>query len=232
MVLQTMIFILPLSGKKMTALPRQEDVDVAEAHTEVATVVTVASIIMGNVEDIEEATMAVIVEDIEEATMVVIVEDIEEATMVVIVEDIEEATMAVTVEDTEEVIVEDTVEVTAEAIEAASEASEVESVVESVVAIVAAAMANGGVITMESVDEVEEPADEVIEQVVMVRLKILQLLQFLHDCLTAQHYLPQNSRTLSIYLIYSRSFLMILYCVNIVLHRYPVSSLFFLTIKY
>jgi len=244
MVLQTMIFILPLSGKKMTALPRQEDVDVAEAHTEVATVVTVASIIMGNVEDIEEATMAVIVEgieeatmaviveDIEEATMVVIVEDIEEATMVVIVEDIEEATMAVTVEDTEEVIVEDTVEVTAEAIEAASEASEVESVVESVVAIVAAAMANGGVITMESVDEVEEPADEVIEQVVMDRLKILQLLQFLHDCLTAQHYLPQNSRTLTIYLIYSRSFLMILYCVNIVLHRYPVSSLFFLTIKY
>ena len=55
----------------MTALPKPEDVDVAvaEVHTEVATVVTVASIIMGNVEDIEEATM-VTVEDTEEATEV------------------------------------------------------------------------------------------------------------------------------------------------------------------
>ena len=60
----------------MMALPRPEDVDVAEAHTEVATVVTVASIItMGNVEDIE-ATMAVTVADIEE----VIVEDSVEVT--------------------------------------------------------------------------------------------------------------------------------------------------------
>lgn len=74
MVMQTMIFILPLSGKKMMALPRQEDVDVAEAHTEVATVVTVATIIMGNVEDIEEATVTV--EDTEEA----IVEDTVEVT--------------------------------------------------------------------------------------------------------------------------------------------------------
>jgi len=183
-----MTLILPLSGKKMTALPRQEDVDVAEAATEAATVVTVATIITGNVEDIEEAT--------------------------------------VTVEDTEEAIVEDTVEVTAEANEATSEASEVANEEESVVATVAVAVENGGVIMMESVDEVEA-VDEVIEEVVMDRLRVLQRLQFLHDCLTAQsteHYLPQNSRTLSIYLIYSRSFfLMILYCVNIVLHRYPVS---------
>jgi len=76
MVMQTMIFILPPSRKKMTALSRPEDVDVAEAHTEVATVVTVASITMGNVEVIEEATMAVTVEDSEE----VIVEDSVEAT--------------------------------------------------------------------------------------------------------------------------------------------------------
>jgi hypothetical protein len=77
MVMQTMMFILPLSGKKMTALPKQEDVDVAEAHTEVATVVTVASIIMGNVEDIEAT---VTVEDTEEAIVedtVVTVEAIE-----------------------------------------------------------------------------------------------------------------------------------------------------------
>ena len=46
----------------------------AEAHTEVATVVTVAIIITGNVEDIEEATVTV--EDTEEA----IVEDIVEMT--------------------------------------------------------------------------------------------------------------------------------------------------------
>jgi len=205
--MQMMIFILPLSGKKMTALPRQEDVDVAEAHTEVATVVTVASIIMGNVEDIE-ATMAVTVEDIV-------------------------ATMAVTVEDTEEVIVEDTVEATVEATVVASEASEVVNEVESVVATAAVAMENGGVITMESVDEVEEAADEVIEEVVMDRVRILRLLQFLHDRLTAQSITyPKTREPLSIYLIYSRSFfLMILYCVNIVLHRYPV-SLFFLTIKY
>ena len=91
------------------ALRRPEDVDVAEAHTtEVATVVTVASIIMGNVEDIEEATMAGNVEDIE-------------------------ATMAVTVEDTEEGIVEDTVEATVEAREVASEATEVANEVETVV---------------------------------------------------------------------------------------------------
>ena len=121
MVMQTMIFILLLNGKKMTALPRQEDVAVAEADTEVATVVTVDTIIMGNVEDIEEATM------------VVTVEDIEEATMAVTVEDIEGASMAATEEDTEEVIVEDTVEVTAEAIEATSEASEVVNEEESVV---------------------------------------------------------------------------------------------------
>ena len=108
MVMQTMIFILPLSGKRMTALPRPEDVDVAEAHTEVATVVTVASITMGNVGDIEEATMAVTVEDTEEATMAVIVEDTEEAPMV---------------------IVEDSVEAT----EVDSEASEVANEVESVV---------------------------------------------------------------------------------------------------
>ena len=108
-----MIFILALSGKKMTALPRQEDVDVAEAHTEVATVVTVAIIITGNVEDIEEATVTV--EDTEEGN----VEDIEEAT--------------VTVEDTEEAIVEDIVEMTAEAIEVTSEASEVAIEEESVV---------------------------------------------------------------------------------------------------
>ena len=143
MVMQTMIFILPLNGKKMTALPRQEDVAVAEADTEVATVVTVDTIIMGNVEDIEEGvSMAVTVEDIEEVTMVVTVEDIEEATMAVTVEDIEEgATMAVTVEVTEEAIVEVTEEVivevivepTVEAIEVASEASEVVNEVESVV---------------------------------------------------------------------------------------------------
>ena len=69
-----MIFILPLSGRKMMALPRPEDVDVAGAHTEVATVVTVASLTMGNVEDIEEATMAdteVIVEDSVEVNEVV-----------------------------------------------------------------------------------------------------------------------------------------------------------------
>jgi len=146
MVMQTMMFILPLSGKKMTALPKQEDVDVAEAHTEVATVVTVASIIMGNVEDIEAT---------------------------------------VTVEDTAEAIVEDTV-VTVEAIEAISEASEVANEEEIVVAtvVVAMAMENGGVM-MESVDE-EEVADEAIEEVVMGRLRIFQLLQFLHDCLTAQ----------------------------------------------
>ena len=104
----------------MMALPRQEGVDVAEAHTEVATVVTVASIIMGNVEDIEEAIM------------VVSEEDTEEAIMVVNEEDTEEAIKAVIVEDTGEAIVEDTVEVT-EAIEATSEASEVANEVESVV---------------------------------------------------------------------------------------------------
>ena len=130
MVMQTMIFILPLNGKKMTALPRQEDVAVAEADTEVATVVTVDTIIMGNVEDIEEATMVVTVEDIEEATMAVTVEDIEEgATMAVTVEVTEEAI----VEVTEEVIVEVIVEPTVEAIEVASEASEVVNEVESVV---------------------------------------------------------------------------------------------------
>jgi hypothetical protein len=53
-VMQTMIFILPLSRTKMTALPRPKDVDVAEAH-EAATVATGASIITGIVEDIEEA---------------------------------------------------------------------------------------------------------------------------------------------------------------------------------
>jgi hypothetical protein len=108
MVTQTMIFILPLSKTKMTALPRPEDVDVAEAH-EAATVVTGASIIMGNVEDIEEATMGN-VEDIEEATMVTV--DTEEAPMV---------------------IVGDSVEATAEATEVVSEASEVANEVESVV---------------------------------------------------------------------------------------------------
>jgi len=209
MVMQSMVFILPLSGKKMTALPRQEDVDEAEAHTEVATVVTVASIIMGNVEDIEEASMAVTEEDTEEASMVVTEEDTEEASMVG------------TEEDTEEVIVEDTAAATAEANEVASEASEVANEVESVVATVAVAMENGG---MESVDEVEEVADEVIEEVVMDRVRILRLLQFLHDCLAAQSITyPKTREPLSIYLIYSRSFfLMILYCVNIVLHRYPV----------
>jgi hypothetical protein len=107
MVLQTMFFILSLSGTKMMALPRQEDADVAEAHTEVATVVTVASITMENVEDIEEATMLVTVEDTEE----------------------------VKVEDTVEAIVEDTVEATAEATEVTSEAPEVANEVENVVLI-------------------------------------------------------------------------------------------------
>ena len=81
-MMEAIIFILPLNGKRMTALPKPEDVDVAvaEVHTEVATVVTVASIIMGNVEDIEEATM-VTVEDTEEAPMV-IMEDSVEATEV------------------------------------------------------------------------------------------------------------------------------------------------------
>ena len=97
----------------MTALPRPEDVDVAEVHTEVATVVTVVFIIMGNVEVIEEATKAVTVEVIEEAT----VEVIEEATM----------------EDTEVATVEDSVEATAVATAVASEASEVANEVESVV---------------------------------------------------------------------------------------------------
>jgi len=226
MVMQTMIFIPPLSGKKMTALPRQEDVDVAEADTEVATVVTVDSIIMGNVEDIEEATMAVTVEDIEEVTMAVTVEDTEGATMVVTVEDIEEVTMAVTEEDTEEVIVEVIVEATVEANEVASEASEVANEVESVVATVA--VENGG---MESVAEVEEAVDEVIEEVVMDRVRILQ---FLHDCLTAQSInYPKTREPLA-----SISYLLSLFPFNdlvlrkIVLHRYPVSSLFFLTIKY
>jgi hypothetical protein len=77
-----MIFILQPSGTKMTALPRPEDVDVAEAHTEVATVVTVASIIMGNVEVIEEATMAVTVEDTEVVIVEVSVEATAEATEV------------------------------------------------------------------------------------------------------------------------------------------------------
>lgn len=81
MMMETIIFILPPSRKKMTALHKPEDVDVAEAHTEVATVVTVASIIiMGNVEDIEEATVAATVED-SEATMVIL-EDSVEATEV------------------------------------------------------------------------------------------------------------------------------------------------------
>lgn len=153
----------------MMALRRQEDADVVEAHTEVATVVTVASIIMENVEDIEEATMAV------------------------------------TVVDTEEVIVEDTVEATAEATEVTSEASEVANEVENVVASVAVAVENGGVITMGSVEEVEEAADEVIEEVVMDRLRVLQLLQFLHDCLTAQSITYPKIRQ-PIYLIYSLSF--------------------------
>ena len=63
-----MILILPLSGKKMTALPRPlaEDMDVVEAHT--TEVGTVASIIMGNVENIK-GTMAVTVEDTVEATV-------------------------------------------------------------------------------------------------------------------------------------------------------------------
>jgi hypothetical protein len=65
MAIQTMIIRL-LSGKRMTVLPRPEDVDVAEAHPEV---VTVASIVMETVEDIE-APMAVIVEDPVEATEV------------------------------------------------------------------------------------------------------------------------------------------------------------------
>ena len=133
MEMQMMIFILQPSGTKMTALPRPEDVDVAEAHTEVATVVTVVSIIMGNVEVIEEATKAVTVEVIEEATMAVTVEVIEEATMAVTVEVIEEATMVVTVEDTEVATVEDSVEAIAEATAVASEASEVANEVESVV---------------------------------------------------------------------------------------------------
>jgi len=181
MVLQTMIFILPLSGKKMTALLRPEDVDVAEAHTEVATVVTVVSIIiMGNVEDIEEATMAV------------------------------------TVEDTEEVIVEDSVEATVEATEVASEASEVANEVESVGATVVVAMENGGVITMESVDEVDEAADGVIEEVVMDQVRLLQLLQLLHE-LRGPSLTPKlaNSYLISTH-CHSLLFLMILYCVNIV----------------
>ena len=68
MVLKIMILILPLSGKKMTALPRPlaEDMDVVEAHT--TEVGTVASIIMGNVENIK-GTMAVTVEDTVEATV-------------------------------------------------------------------------------------------------------------------------------------------------------------------
>lgn len=66
-----------LSGKKMMALLRPEDVDVAaEAHPEV---ITVVSIVM---EDIGEVTVKVIVEDIEEAPMVVIVEDSVEVTEV------------------------------------------------------------------------------------------------------------------------------------------------------
>jgi hypothetical protein len=59
MAIQTMIL---LSGKKMTGLPKPEDVDVAEAHSEV---VHVVSIVRETVEDIEAPT--VIVEDSVEA---------------------------------------------------------------------------------------------------------------------------------------------------------------------
>jgi hypothetical protein len=70
MATQTMILIMLLSGKRMMALLRPEDVDVAaEAHPEV---ITVVSIVM---EDIGEVTVKVTVEDIEEAPMAVIVED-------------------------------------------------------------------------------------------------------------------------------------------------------------
>ena len=58
MAIQTMIL---LSGK-MTGLPKPEDVDVAEAHSEV---VRVVSIVRETVEDIEAPT--VIVEDSVEA---------------------------------------------------------------------------------------------------------------------------------------------------------------------
>ena len=86
MMMETIIFILPPSRKKMTALHKPEDVDVAEAHTEVATVVTVASIIiMGNVEDIEEATVA--------ATVAATVED-SEATMVILEDSVEATEVA------------------------------------------------------------------------------------------------------------------------------------------
>ena len=183
MVMQTMIFILPLSGKKMMALPRQEDVDVAEAHTEVATVVTVATIIMGNVEDIEEATVTV--EDTEEA----IVED--------------------TVEVTAEAI-----EATSEASEVVNEEESVVWICPYLVIVLIWQCLGGyrgrgggewrghdgergrgrgrgrgdrgGSILLEwyhfSLTEV------FFFQVVTVmdRLRILQLLQFLHDCLTAQ----------------------------------------------
>jgi len=66
--MQTMI--LSLIGKKMMALPRPEDVDVAEVNSEVAKEVVTA-------EDIEE--MVASVEDIVEATMVVTVEGSEVA---------------------------------------------------------------------------------------------------------------------------------------------------------
>jgi hypothetical protein len=69
----------------------------------------------------------------------------------------------------------------------------------------------------------------------MDRVRILQLLQFLHDYLTFITY-PKTCELLasiSYLLTAIRSFfLMILYCVNIVLHRYPVSSLLFLTLNY
>ena len=91
--MQMMAQTLSLNGKKMTASPRPEDVDVAEVHSEVANVVVI-------VEDIEEATRVVNVEDSEEVPMVN-VEDIEGATRVVTVEDSEEAPM-VNVEDIEE----------------------------------------------------------------------------------------------------------------------------------
>ena len=94
-------------------------------------------------------------------------------------------------------------------------------------------MENGGVIMMEIVVEAEEAADEVIEEVVFdpnditfLLLKYFQvkdrvrILQILHDCLTAQYYLFQNSRTLSI------SHLLSLFLLNdLVLRKHCTASL-------